>query len=190
MPPMRIQSMGYGAGHRDFTEHANVLRAVVGEDSRATESTTVSVIEANIDDSTPQVLAYALERLLEAGALDVTLQPVTMKKSRPATLLQVIARPEDRETLVALLFAETSTLGVRFYEAERRVQERDWIEVRTAHGPVRIKVTGAGGFAPEYDDCRKLAQATGTPLKQILAEAGAEYLKLKSGEAYATDKHQ
>ena len=80
MPPMRIQSTGYGAGGRDFTEHANVLRVLIGEDTRATEATTVSVIEANIDDSTPQVLAFALERLMEAGALDASLQHLTMKK--------------------------------------------------------------------------------------------------------------
>lgn len=178
MPPIRIQSIGYGAGGRDFVEHANVLRALIGEDSRATESTTVSVVEANIDDSTPQVLAYALERLMESGALDVSLQPLTMKKGRPGTLLQVIARPEDREKLVAILFAETTTLGVRYYQAERQVQERAWQEVRTPHGPVRIKVSGAGSFAPEYDDCRKLAQATGIPLKQIIAEAGFEFQKL------------
>jgi hypothetical protein len=183
MPPMRIQSTGYGAGGRDFTEHANVLRALVGDDTRASEATTVSVIEANIDDSTPQVLAYTLERLLDAGALDATLQPLTMKKSRPGTLLQVIARPEDREKLVAILFSETTSLGIRFYAAERRVQEREWVEVRTSHGPVRIKIGGAGGFAPEYDDCRKLAQATGTPLKEILAEAGFAYLKQKDSES-------
>jgi uncharacterized protein (TIGR00299 family) protein len=176
MPPMRVQSTGYGAGGRDFVEHANVLRALVGEDTRATESTTVTIIEANIDDSTPQVLAYALERLMAAGALDVSLQHLTMKKGRPGARLQVIALPEDREKLVAVLFAETSTLGVRFHQAERRVQERDWVEVRTPHGPVRIKVSGTGGFAPEYDDCRKLAEATGVPLKQIIAEAGYEYL--------------
>jgi uncharacterized protein (TIGR00299 family) protein len=176
MPPMRIESTGYGAGGRDFPEHANVLRALIGEDARATESTTVSVIEANIDDSTPQVLAYALERLMESGALDASLQHLTMKKSRPGALLQVIALPEDRDRMVSLLFAETSTLGVRFYQAERRVQERDWVEVCTPHGVVRIKRSGTGGFAPEYDDCRKLAQATGTPLKQIMAEAGFAYL--------------
>jgi uncharacterized protein (DUF111 family) len=180
MPPMRILSSGYGAGGRDFVEHANVLRALIGEDTRATESTTVSVIEANIDDSTPQILAYALEKLMESGALDASLQALTMKKGRPGNLLQVIARPEDRERLMAILFAETSTLGVRFYQAERRVQERDWVEVRTSHGQVRIKISGTGSFAPEYDDCRKLAQATGVPLREILAAADFEYRKMKS----------
>jgi pyridinium-3,5-bisthiocarboxylic acid mononucleotide nickel chelatase len=181
MPPMRIQSTGYGAGGRDFTEHANVLRVLIGEDTRATEATTVSVIEANIDDSTPQVLAFALERLMDAGALDASLQSLTMKKGRPGVLLQVIAKPEDRERLTGILFAETSTLGVRFYDAERRVQEREWVEVsvevETLHGPVRIKVGEAGSFAPEYEDCRKLALTTGAPLRQIIAEAGFLFLK-------------
>jgi uncharacterized protein (TIGR00299 family) protein len=181
MPPMRIQSTGYGAGGRDFTEHANVLRILIGEDTRATEATTVSVIEANIDDSTPQILAFALERLMDAGALDASMQALTMKKGRLGVLLQVIAKPEDRERLTEILFAETSTLGVRFYAAERRVQEREWVEVRvvvgTSYGPVRIKVGEAGSFAPEYDDCRKLALTTGAPLRQIIAEAGFLFLK-------------
>jgi uncharacterized protein (TIGR00299 family) protein len=176
MPPMRIVSSGYGAGTKDFPQHANVLRALIGEDTRASEATTVTVMEANIDDSTPQILAYTLDCLMEAGALDVSLHPLTMKKSRPGTLLQVIARPEDREQLAALVFAETSTLGLRFYSAERRVQDRSFVEVRTPHGQVRIKVSGAGSFAPEYDDCRALAQATGTPLKQIITEATNAYL--------------
>ncbi len=176
MPPMRILSTGHGAGSRDFVEHANVLRVLIGEDTRASEATTVSVIEANIDDSTPQVLAFALERLMDAGALDASMQPLTMKKGRPGVLLQVIAKPEDRERLIGLVFAETPTLGVRFHEAERRVLEREWVEVGTSHGPVRIKVGGGGSFAPEFEDCRKLALKTGTPLRQIIAEAGALFL--------------
>lgn len=176
MPPLRVLSTGYGAGTKDFPQHANVLRALIGEDSRASEDSTVAVIEANIDDSTPQVLAYALDRLMEAGALDASLHPITMKKGRPGTLLQVIASPQDREKLAALIMAETSTLGVRFYAAERRVQTRQFVEVRTAQGVVRIKISGTGGFAPEYEDCRILAQATGTPLKQVIAEATHAYL--------------
>jgi len=176
MPPMRIQSTGYGAGGRDFAEQANVLRATIGEDARATEAVTVSVIEANIDDSTPQVLAYALDRLMDAGALDASLQPLTMKKGRPGTLLQVISKPEDRERLAAIVFAETSTLGIRFYQAERRVQDRDWVEVRTPYGSVRIKQSGEGSFAPEYEDCRALAAASGVPLKTVIAAANHEYL--------------
>jgi hypothetical protein len=100
-----------------------------------------------------------------------------MKKNRPGTLIRVIAKPEDRETLAQLMFAETSTLGLRIYSAERRVQARRVIEVETPHGKVRIKISADGAFAPEYDDCRKLAIASGIPLKQILAEANLAYLK-------------
>src|SRR5882724_1288451 len=165
MPAMTITGTGYGAGDKDFKEHANVLRVLIGESSGASESTTVAVLEANIDDSSPQVLGYAMERLLEAGALDVTLEYVLMKKNRPGTLVRVIAKPEDREALAQMMFAETSTLGLRIYSAERRVQSRQILEVETSHGKVRIKISGDGSFAPEYDDCRELARTTGVPLK-------------------------
>jgi pyridinium-3,5-bisthiocarboxylic acid mononucleotide nickel chelatase len=177
LPPMKITATGYGAGDKDFPEHANVLRVLIGETSGAEESTTVAVLEANIDDSSPQVLGYAMERLLDAGALDVTLESIQMKKNRPGTLLRVIAKPEDREKLAAVMFAETSTLGLRIHAAERRVKERHSVEVETAHGKVRIKIAGDGSFAPEYEDCRGLARAAGVPLKQILAEASLAFLK-------------
>lgn len=176
LPPMRISETGYGAGERDFPQQANVLRVIVGEASGATEAATVSVIEANLDDASPEVLAYALERLLEAGALDVSLAPLLMKKGRPGTLLRVIARPEDRERLAAMVFAETTTLGLRWWDAERRVQERRWVEVQTRYGKVRIKI-GESAWAPEYEDCRRLAREAGVPLKDVLAEAGFAYLK-------------
>ncbi|MBZ5610592.1 MAG: nickel pincer cofactor biosynthesis protein LarC [Acidobacteriia bacterium] len=177
LPPMRITATGYGAGDKDFPEHANVLRVLIGESSGAEEATTVAVLEANIDDSSPQVLGYAMERLLEAGALDVTLEPVLMKKNRPGTLVRVIAKPEHRETLAQLIFAETTTLGLRIYSAERRVKARHIAEVETTHGKVRIKIAEDGSFAPEYEDCRRIARETGVPLKQILAEASLAHLK-------------
>jgi uncharacterized protein (TIGR00299 family) protein len=177
MPAMSISSIGYGAGDRDFPEHANILRATIGRLSGAAEENTVAVIEANIDDSTPEVLGYALERLIEAGALDASFEPIYMKKNRPGTLLRVIARPEDREALAAIVLAETSTLGLRIHSAERRVQSREFVEVATPHGVVRMKVAGHGGYAPEYEDCRTLAIAAGVPLRQIVAEANHEYLK-------------
>jgi uncharacterized protein (TIGR00299 family) protein len=177
LPAMRMIASGYGAGDYDFPEHANVLRVLIGQASGAKESTTVTVLEANIDDSSPQVLGYAMERLLESGALDVTLTPVVMKKSRPGTLLSVIARPEDREALARVMFEETSTLGLRIYSAERRVQERHWVDIATPHGTVRMKIGENGSFAPEYEDCRKLARESGLPLKQILAAASLAYLK-------------
>jgi pyridinium-3,5-bisthiocarboxylic acid mononucleotide nickel chelatase len=176
MPPMRVRAVGYGAGDHEFAEQPNVLRVMVGESNGAVEATTVAVLEANIDDSTPEVLGFALERLIEKGALDATLSPLVMKKNRPGVLLRVIARPEDQETLAALIIAETSTFGVRIYAAERRVEARQLVEVQTPHGKIRVKVASGGAFAPEYEDCRRAALDSGAPLKQILAEAGAAYL--------------
>ncbi len=165
LPAMRISSIGHGAGDRDFPR-ASECSARAGRESRpsAPEATLVSVIEANIDDSSPQVLGYALDRLMEAGALDVSLSPIQMKKNRPGSLLRVIARPEDQERLAQMIFAETSTLGLRIHAAERRVEERRMVEVETPWGTVRGKVSGHGSgqemFAPEYDDCRALAERT------------------------------
>jgi hypothetical protein len=176
MPPMKIAAIGYGAGDHDFTEQANVLRVFVGEPSGAVEATTVAVIEANIDDASPQVLGYAVERLLDAGALDATLEPLEMKKGRPGSLLRVIATPEQRMALTDIIFAETTTLGVRIYMAERVVQARRWVDVETPHGKVRIKVSERS-FAPEYEDCRALARSKGVALKDIIAAANFAYLK-------------
>jgi uncharacterized protein (TIGR00299 family) protein len=177
MPPLKIVAAGYGAGGYDFPDRANVLRVILGEETGATEATTIAVLEANIDDLSPQILAYAMDLLLEKGALDVTLQPIEMKKGRPGTLLRVLARPEDRETMMQVIFAETSTLGLRTYTAERRVQARHWVDVETPHGKVRMKVSGEGAYAPEYEDCRRIAQESGVPLKHVFAEANFAYLK-------------
>lgn len=177
MPAMTLRAVGYGAGTRELEGRPNVLRLLVGEDSRAPEATMVTVLEANVDDSTPEVLGWALERLLEAGALDATLEPLYMKKGRPGLLLRVLARPEDQERLAEIVFAETSTLGVRLYRAERRVRARRTEEVEIPAGKVRIKVSEDGRFAPEYEDCRRLALASGKPLREILLEATLAYWK-------------
>ena len=112
---------------------------------------------------------------MQAGALDVSLSPLQMKKNRPGTLLRVIAKPQDQELLAQLVFAETTTLGLRIQTAERRIQERRIVEVETPYGKIRMKVSGA--FAsPEYEDCRAIAAATGTPLQEIMAAAQTAYL--------------
>jgi uncharacterized protein (DUF111 family) len=170
MPAARILKCGYGAGDKDFEQHANVLRVVLAETAGARESTQVSILEANIDDSTPEILGYAMERLLELGALDVSYQALQMKKNRPGTLLRVIAKPEDQEALAEAIFAETSTIGLRLIDAERRVRAREIREVDLGYGKVRMKVTGDGA-APEYEDCRTLARSTGKPLRQVMADA-------------------
>ncbi len=177
MPAMRISATGYGAGSREYTGQPNVLRALLGEKTQAAESTSVAVLEANIDDSTPEVLGHALEALLEAGALDVTLSPLLMKKNRPGALLRVIARPEDRELLAQKMLRETSTLGLRVYAAERRVRARRIETVETPFGPLRIKVSEDGSFSPEYEDCREAARRSGEPLTRVLAEANYAYMR-------------
>jgi len=177
LPTMKILRTGHGAGDRDFKENANVLRVILGETVRAVESLDVAILEANIDDLNPQILGYATERLLAEGALDVTVQPLLMKKDRPGNLLTVIAKPEDREKMAQLIFQETSTLGLRIYAAERRVQSRMWSDVETPNGMVRVKVSGDGNYAPEYEDCRALAMQAGVALKNVIAEANYAYLK-------------
>jgi uncharacterized protein (TIGR00299 family) protein len=175
LPAMNLASIGYGAGDRDFKEHANVLRVLIGDGNRAAEATVVSVMEANIDDTSPQVLGYTLEKLMDAGALDVSFSPLQMKKNRPGTLLRVIVKVEDQERLAGIVFAETGTLGLRIHAAERRVEERRMVEVETAFGKVRMKVSGHGSFAAEYEDCRAIAERTGTPLREVMAAAQHAY---------------
>ena len=186
MPAMRTSAIGYGAGDRNFKDRANLLRVVVGEQSGAAEATKVVVIEANIDDMNPQIAGHVLERLIEAHALDVTLTPVYMKKNRPGFVISVIAKPENREELGGLLLAETTTLGIRMYEADRRVLERTWRQVTTKFGNVRVKVASENGsvrnFTPEYDDCRKIAIEEGVPLKDVIQQANFEYLRMGESE--------
>lgn len=179
MPAMAIEAIGYGAGDRDFPDRANMLRLVLGQSSDAAEATEVWVIEANIDDMSPEVAGYARERLLEEGALDVTLAPIFMKKDRPGYQLTVLSKPEDRERLGDVLFAETTTLGLRSYPAQRRVLERKLVTVETPYGEVRVKVGLAAGrevgFAPEFEDARRIAREKNVPLKEVLEAARFAY---------------
>ncbi len=177
VPPIRVLSQGFGAGDKDFPSQANVLRVLIGERTAAAEATTINVLEANVDDCTPQVLGYAMERLLEAGALDVMLTPIVMKKNRAATMISVLSVPETAESLVGLLFRETTTLGVRIHSVERRVLCRETAEVDTQYGKVRVKYAETGSFTPEYDDCRRLAHERGVPLRAVIAEANEAFGK-------------
>lgn len=179
MPSLSIQSVGYGAGTRDFPNRANVLRITIGDTQEMTEAQTVLVIEANIDDASPQVLGYTMDALFLAGALDVTLTPVTMKKNRAGHMLSVVARLQDKDALTSLILRETTTLGVRMTTAERKTLPREFIEVKTAYGQVRMKVSSAG-FAPEFDDCQTLAREKNVPLKDVIGAANFAYLKTKA----------
>src|SRR5216684_1048450 len=184
-PAMKIQKSGYGAGTREFPEHPNLLRITIGEaepTSRAnTSNDTIAVLEANLDDLSPQVLAYAMELLLAEGALDVFSVPVQMKKSRPGALLTVLAKLEDANRLTKLIFSETTTLGVRRREEQRQTLSRRWETVDTTWGPVRIKIANMNGsisnYAPEYEDCRTLAETQHIPLRTVMQEAIQQYLR-------------
>jgi len=183
-PAMKIEKAGYGAGTRDFPEHPNLLRLTIGEaeptDRANTSNDSITVLAANLDDLSPQVLAYAMERLLAEGALDVFSVPVQMKKSRPGALLTVLAKMEDANRLTKTIFAETTTLGVRRREEQRQTLSRRWETVDTTWGPVRIKIANMNGtvsnYAPEYEDCRTLAEAQHVPLRTIMQEAIQQYL--------------
>lgn len=179
MPPLAIQSLGYGAGSKDFKDRANVLRVTIGEQKRLAEAQTVLLLEANIDDASPQILGYTMDALFAAGALDVTLTPILMKKNRAGQMLTVVAKPADKDALASLILRETTTLGLRITTAERRTQARSFVEVRTPYGPVRIKVSETG-FAPEFDDCQALARERNVPLKDVLTAANFAYWKSKN----------
>jgi pyridinium-3,5-bisthiocarboxylic acid mononucleotide nickel chelatase len=179
--PMRgvsIEQIGYGAGTKQFQDFPNCLRLMVcsdrKEEARLHEPPavdTIVVIEANIDDMTPQNLGFVTERLLEAGALDVCAIPALMKKGRAGHLLQVLTPPNRREVIERLIFRETTTIGLRHYAAARSVLEREIVEVETIHGKVRVKVSKLDGevtnVAPEYEDCARIAREKNVPLKEV-----------------------
>jgi uncharacterized protein (TIGR00299 family) protein len=179
MPPMTLTADGYGAGTRDFKDRPNVLRILIGNDAATNDS--VTVLEANFDDMNPQIAGFVAAKALDMGALDCFFTAVQMKKGRPGTLMTILAKPVDAERLTRMLFSETSTLGVRSHVAERRTLDRRHETVSTKWGEVRVKIGASGGeemhFAPEYEDCLKLAEQHGVPLKQVLQEASAAYLQ-------------
>ncbi|HET7107971.1 MAG TPA: nickel pincer cofactor biosynthesis protein LarC [Candidatus Acidoferrum sp.] len=177
-PPMTVNAIGYGAGTADLEAQPNVLRLMVGEAAEkniSAESESIRVLEANLDDMNPQIYGYLLEKALAAGALDVFTTPAQMKKNRPGMLVTILCKPADESKFHEMFFAETTTLGVRAYTAERRVLARQWDTVHTAFGDVRIKVARLNGHirqaSPEFEDCRKLAEAQNVPLQRIMDEA-------------------
>jgi pyridinium-3,5-bisthiocarboxylic acid mononucleotide nickel chelatase len=185
-PEMKIEKSGYGAGSRDFPGHPNVVRLTLGQSASSaiaanTASETVTVLEANLDDLNPQVFGYVMDRLLDEGALDVFGMPVQMKKNRPGTLLKVLCKPEDSGKLTQLIFTETTTLGVRRRDEMRQSLARRWESVGTPWGEVRIKIASMNGtvtnYAPEYEDCRRIAAEHRVPLKAVMQEAAQAYLR-------------
>jgi len=194
-PAMKIQTSGFGAGARDLPGHPNVLRLTIGEAIAQSSKTpegeeTVTVLEATIDDMTPQVFGFVLEKLLQNGALDAFGLPVQMKKSRPGMLLTVLARDEDSQHLADLIFAETTTIGLRTRREQRMTLPREWIPVETRWGTVRIKLAHLHGeetnAAPEFEDCRRIAEEQRVPLKIVMQDAMRAYLEQKEAAATKT----
>jgi uncharacterized protein (TIGR00299 family) protein len=184
-PEMTLRAIGYGAGSADLKEKPNVLRLLIGENS-ITEpgehwDAPVTVIETNLDDMSPQIYGYFVERALEAGALDVFSAPVQMKKNRPGLLVTLLAEPANVSRLIDLIFRETTTIGVRTHEVRRKTLDREFLPVTTPFGEVRMKISRMNGSilnaAPEYDDCRRIATERGIPLKQVIAAASFEFQK-------------
>ncbi|MGQ9897067.1 MAG: nickel pincer cofactor biosynthesis protein LarC [Acidobacteriota bacterium] len=190
-PPFMVTHTGYGAGTRDTPDFPNALRVFLGTATQVAdhpgEIQRISVLEANLDDQSPQELGYILEQLLENGALDVFFTPVYMKKNRPAVLLTVLCRPEEETRMAQLIFRETTTLGVRVRPTRRYVLPRRQVRVATPDGELEVKVAkladGTEKVSPEYEACRRLAKATGRPLRQVYAAACEAYEKQRTTSA-------
>jgi pyridinium-3,5-bisthiocarboxylic acid mononucleotide nickel chelatase len=186
IPPMTLRAIGYGAGSADLAEKPNVLRLLVGErsESEAGEywGAPVTVIETNLDDMSPQIYGYFVERALAAGALDVFSTPAQMKKNRPGLLVTLLSETENVARLIDLVFRETTTIGVRTYEVRRKTLEREFVPVATPFGEVRMKLSRMNGTilnaSPEYEDCQRIAASSGVPLKQVIAAASFEFQRL------------
>ena len=181
VPSMKVEQVGYGAGDNDFPSTPNVLRVLVGEAAESarlkadTTDSSVVVLECEIDDMNPQIFGVVMDRLYAAGALEVFYVPVQMKKNRPGTLLTVVARPGLRAALSAIIFKETTTIGLRYSEVDRECLVREHANVETAVGTVRMKLAWREGklvnAVPEFDDCAKLAAAHDLPVKEVQALA-------------------
>ncbi len=190
IPPMTLRAIGYGAGSANFTEKANVLRILIG-DNEINEpgerwDAPVSVIETNLDDMSPQIYGYFVERALAAGALDVFSSSVLMKKSRPGVLLTILCDTAHLSRLMDLVFRETTTIGVRTYDVRRKTLDRELVPVATPFGDVRIKVSRMNGSVlnatPEYEDCQRIAAQRGIPLKEVIAAASFEFQRQRGSQ--------
>ena len=171
MPPMIVKNIGYGVGKRNLPDRPNLLRILVGAAQSQDPVETIVMLEANTDDNNPEWMGYLMERLFEAGALDVVFCPVQMKKNRPGVQIQVMGRPDKRDALMDILFRESSTLGVRFKYSQRKVLQRSAAQLDSPWGKIKVKKVrdkdGAAFYVPEYEACREVALKNKLPLKEI-----------------------
>jgi len=185
IPRITTEKSGYGAGTREYQDFPNVLRVLIGEteDAGATDER-LWMIETNLDDASPQIIGHVMDRVLESGALDCFFTPVQMKKNRPGVLLSVLSSANEKETLMKLLFTETTTLGVRSYEVTRRALQRSLVRVETPYGPIDVKVAHLDGRVvnemPEFEQCRQAAANANVPLKVVEEAARKELWKQRS----------
>jgi uncharacterized protein (TIGR00299 family) protein len=172
IPRLKTEGTGYGAGTRQYENFPNVLRVLLGESELTTDTDErLWMLETNLDDASPQLIGHVMDRVLEAGALDCFFTPVQMKKNRPGVLISVLCEPSEKEAVMKLLFMETTTLGVRSYEVQRRALERSVVRVETQYGPIDVKVAHLDGRVinemPEFEQCRAAALKAGVPLKVV-----------------------
>jgi pyridinium-3,5-bisthiocarboxylic acid mononucleotide nickel chelatase len=180
VPKMKLEQTGYGAGTRHYEKFPNVLRILVGDDEATVAADErLLMIETNMDDISPQILGHVMDRALTLGALDCYFTAIQMKKNRPGVLLSVLCKTEDRERFMQMLFAETTTLGVRSYEVERRALKRSVVRVETRYGPIDVKVAQLNGHIikdmPEFEQCREAALKAGVPLREVEDAARASF---------------
>jgi uncharacterized protein (TIGR00299 family) protein len=179
-PVMILAKTGCGAGGKDFPDCPNILRAFLGKSAETSDhDESVIVAESNIDDSTPEILGYAMERLFEEGALDVWFTQIQMKKSRPGVMLSFLCRPDQLDRLAKILLIESSAIGLRYYRADRIILQRRIVEQQTEFGTVRFKqILGSDGkvmrLSPEYEDCRLIALKNGVPCREVMARLYCE----------------
>lgn len=175
MPQMIVDSIGYGVGSRKLVDRPNLLRILIGSDIDKERSETVVVLESNLDDMNPELLGYLMDSLFDAGAKDVSFSPIQMKKNRPGTQLQVIGQPEDRERLTAIIFRESTTLGIRYSFSQRAVLKREGLVVDSPWGKMSLKKVinqdGRTVLMPEYEECRRIAQENHLALRDVYAWA-------------------
>lgn len=171
MPPMIVDSIGYGIGSRELDDRPNLFRIIIGKEEEEADSDTVVVLEANMDDCNPEWSGFLMDKLFQLGALDVVFYPVQMKKNRPGTQIQVIGRPENLDDFMEILFRESSSLGIRFRYSQRRILKRSEVEIESPWGKMKVKkvIQGDGKtvFLPEYEVCRNIAEKKDIPLREI-----------------------
>jgi hypothetical protein len=171
LPPMVIEKVGYGVGSRNLADRPNLLRILIGQEHGGAHEETVVILESNLDDTNPEWLGFLMERLFEAGALDVVFSPGYMKKNRPAVLVHVMGKPHQKDQLMDLLFSESTTLGVRFHFTQRRILERSSVEMDSPWGRMKVKKVfrpdGSFHLLPEFEECRRIAKEKSLPMKDV-----------------------